>query len=212
MRNIMKSYLFLVILFVMGAALMSPSAQGSMMGPYPNQPVNHPGGFNMSMTPGLHMPGTYSMGSMMNEIYPELLGAWPNASMWQGEDGAIQVQPEPQGPVYTYFVPIEGWSNSQGTGPYMHFDNAGFHAVTSTGTYSGHPAPYDPNGFVDMIQSIMGSSVDITYASDGAITFALPAGNQWVCLGASAEAVDLPGVPPRHFCDATRVHVLRCDV
>jgi hypothetical protein len=196
MFNIIKSYAFFIIVFVMGAALMTPNAQGSMMGPYLNQPVHNPPGFNMSMTSGLHMPGTYNMSSMMNEIYPELLQAWPHASMWQGEDGAIQIQPEPQGPVYTYFVPMEGWNSSQGSGPYMHFDNGGFQAATSTGTYQGHPAPYDPDAFTHMTQSVMGASVDITYASDGAVTIELPAGDQWVCLGASAQAVSLPGVEP----------------
>ena len=63
--------------------------------------------------------------------------------------------------------PWKDWSDSQGTGPYMHFDNGSFNAVTSTGTYWGHPAPYDPAGFTQMIQSVMGSAVDITYASDG---------------------------------------------
>jgi hypothetical protein len=174
-----------------GSALMNPNAQGSMMGPYPNQPVHNPASINMAMMPGLHMPGTYNMGSMMNEIYPELLKAWPHASMWQGKDGAIRIQPEPQGPVYSYFVPMEGWNSSQGSGTYMHFDNGGFQAVTSNGTYQGHPATYESVGFTDMTQSIMGSPVDITYGSDAAITFELPAGNQWVCLEVSAQAARL---------------------
>ncbi len=196
MDNTMKSYLFFIITLVMGFVLMSPIAQGSMMGPYLNQPGHNPTGFNMSMTPGLHMPGTYNMGSMMDEIYPELLQAWPQATMWQGEDGAIRIQPEPGGPVYTYFVPMEGWNSGQGSGPYMHFDNGGFQAMTSTGTYQGQPAPYDPAGFTDMTQSVIGSPADITYGSDGAVTIELPAGNQGVCLGVSAQAGSLPGVVP----------------
>jgi hypothetical protein len=194
MKDLMKINVIFLGALLFGFAFMGPNAQGNMMGPHQNQPAPYSSGSNGGMSSGFHMPGTYNMNSMMDELYPELLQIWPNGSMWQGDDGAIQIQPEPQGPVYTYFFLTEGWSSSQGTGPYMHFDNAGFYAVTSTGTYSGHPAPYDPNAFVDMIQSIMGSSVDINYTSDGAITIPLPGGNQWVCLGASAEAVDLPGV------------------
>jgi hypothetical protein len=196
MRNIMKSYVFFVTTFVMGAALMSLNAEGYMMGPYPDQSNQYPPGFNGGMNPGFHMGGTYNMNNMMNEIYPGLLQAWPHATMWQGEDGAIRIQPEPQGPVYTYYVPMEGWSDNHGTGPYMHFDNGGFNAMTSTGTYWGHPAPYDSDGFAQMIQSAMGFAVDITYGSDGTITFEMPAGNQWVCLGASALAANVPGAGP----------------
>jgi hypothetical protein len=78
----------------------------------------------------------------------------------------------------------------------MHFDNGSFNADTSTGTYWGHPAPYDPAGFTQMIQSVMGSAVDITYASDGTIAIEIPAWNQWVCLGASALAANVPGAGP----------------
>jgi hypothetical protein len=196
MRSIMKSYVFFVIMFLMGAALMGANAQASMMGPYPNQPASMPAGFNGWMMPGLHMPGTYNMHSMMDEMYPELLQAWPQATMWQGEDGAIHIQPEPQGPVYTYLVPMEGWNSSQGSGPYMHFDNGGFQAVTSTGTYHGYPAPYDSTAFTNMTQFVTASPSDINYGPDGAITIELPDGNQWVCLEASAQADGIPGVQP----------------
>jgi hypothetical protein len=192
----MRSCVFFLIASIVGVVLMNPNVQAYMMGPYPGQSSQYPPGFNGGMNPGLHMDGTYNMNNMMNEVYPGLLQSWPHASMWQGEDGAIRIQPEPQGPVYTYYVPMEGWSDNQGTGPYMHFDNGGFNAVTSTGTYWGHPAPYDPDGFTQMIQSVMGSAVDIMYASDGAITFELPAGNQWVCVGVSAQAVSVPGAEP----------------
>jgi hypothetical protein len=196
MFNIIKSYVFFVIVFVMGAAPMNPDAQGAMMGPYPGQSSQYPVGFNGAMYPGLHMAGTYNMNNMMNELYPELLQAWPQATMWQGNDGAIRIQPEPGGPVYTYFVPTEGWNASQGTGHYMHFDNEGFHAVTSSGTYWGYPTPYDPDGFTHMIQSVLDAPVDITYQTDGTAFFQIPGGNQGVCLGVSAQAGSVPGVEP----------------
>jgi hypothetical protein len=197
MRNIMRSYVFFLIASIVGAVLMNPNVQAYMMGPYHGQSSQNPSGFNGGMNPGLHMSGTYDMNNMMNEVYPELLQAWPHASMWQGEDGAIRIQPEPQGPVYTYLVPMEGWSGSQGTGPYnMHFDSGGFQAVTSTGSYWGHPAPYDPVGFTQTIQSVLNTPVDITYQTDGAAFFQLPGGNQGVCLGASALAANVPGAEP----------------